>query len=53
MEWFRNRSEAKVVIETWRRQYNEARPHSSLGQQAPAAFRKYCGIAAEPAATFQ
>lgn len=23
MEWFRNRNEAKVVIETWRRHYNE------------------------------
>ena len=40
MEWFRNRHEAKVVIETWRRHYNEVRPHSSLGQQTPAAFRK-------------
>jgi hypothetical protein len=47
MEWFRNRNEAKVVIETWRRHYNEVRSHSSLGQQAPAAFRKSCGIAAK------
>ncbi len=29
-EWFRNRKEAKVVSETWRRHYNEVRPHSSL-----------------------
>ena len=53
MEWFRNRNEAKVVIETWRRHYNEVRPHSSLGQQTPAAFRKSCGIAAKPEANFQ
>lgn len=53
MEWFRNRNEAKVVIETWRRHYNEVRPHSSLGQQTPAAFRRSCGIAAKPEATFQ
>jgi putative transposase len=23
LEWFRSRAEAKVVIETWRRHYNE------------------------------
>ena len=53
MEWFRNRNEAKVVIETWRRHYNEVRPHSSLGQQTPAAFRMSCGFAAKTEAIFQ
>ena len=38
LEWFRGRAEAKVVIETWRRHYNEVRPHSSLGYLTPAAF---------------
>src|SRR5690606_19900736 len=38
LEWFRSRAEAKVVIETWRRHFNEVRPHSSLGYQTPAAF---------------
>lgn len=38
LEWFRSRSEAKVVIETWRRHFNEVRPHSSLGYRTPAAF---------------
>jgi putative transposase len=38
MEWFRSRAEAKVVIEAWRRHYNEVRPHSSLGYLTPAAF---------------
>jgi len=38
MEWFRSRVEAKVVIEDWRRQYNEVRPHSSLGKMTPSAF---------------
>lgn len=28
--------EARVVIETWRRQYNTVRPHSSLGNRPPA-----------------
>jgi transposase InsO family protein len=30
MEWFRNRLEAKVVIEDWRKHYNDVRSHSSL-----------------------
>lgn len=29
--------EAKVVIEAWRRHYNEVRPHSSLGGRPPLA----------------
>ena len=39
LEWFSNRAEAKVVIEHWRRHYNECRPHSSLGYQTPAQVR--------------
>ena len=38
LEWFLSRAEAKVVIESWRRHYNEVRPHSSLGYLTPAAF---------------
>ena len=39
-EWFRNRVEAKVVIQQWRRHYNVDRPHSSLDYLTPAAFKK-------------
>lgn len=53
MEWFRNRIEAKVVIEQWRRHYNEIRPHSSLGNQTPAAFKKSCSSTTQPRAVFQ
>jgi len=38
LEWFRSRAEAKVLIEEWRRHYNEVRPHSSLGYLTPNAF---------------
>lgn len=38
MEYFRNRQEARVVIEQWRRHYNEVRPHSALGYLTPAQF---------------
>ena len=41
-EWFRSRREAAAIIETWRKRYNEYRPHSSLGYLTPIEFkRKY------------
>ena len=40
MEWFRNRIDAKIVIETWRQHYNEVRPHSSLGNLTPCEFKQ-------------
>ena len=39
LEWFRNRSDAKIVIESWRRHYNATRPHPSLGYLTPARFK--------------
>ena len=39
LQWFRNRVDAKVGIEQWRRHYNEIRPHSSLGYLTPAEFK--------------
>ena len=41
MEWFRNRTEARVLIELWRRHYNDERPHSSLGYRTPIEFRNH------------
>ena len=35
-EIFYTLKEAQVVIENWRRHYNEARPHSALGFRPPA-----------------
>src|ERR1700733_6177364 len=31
MQWFKNRIDAKILIEEFRRQFNETRPHSALG----------------------
>ena len=53
MEWFRTRTEAKVMIEMWRLHYNDVRPHSSLGKQTPTAFSRSCGIVAKPEAILQ
>jgi putative transposase len=39
LQWFRNRVEARVGIEQWRRHYNEVRPHSSLGYLTPMEFK--------------
>ena len=36
-ELFHSLSEARVVLEDWRRLYNHERPHSALGYQVPAA----------------
>ena len=35
-EIFTTLKEAKVLIEQWRQEYNQVRPHSSLGYQPPA-----------------
>jgi putative transposase len=52
-EWFRSRAEAKVIIETWRRHYNEVRPHSSLGYLTPNEFMARQENAASRQATGQ
>ena len=38
-EWFANRVEAAVLIERYRRHFNEARPHSGLGYRTPIEAR--------------
>ena len=40
MQWFKNRIDAKILIEEFRREYNEVRPHSSLGQLTPVEFKQ-------------
>jgi putative transposase len=37
-QWFNNLTQARSVISTWRQDYNEVRPHSSLGRIPPAKF---------------
>jgi putative transposase len=37
-EVFHSVKEAKVIVENWRLEYNNHRPHSSLGYMTPAAF---------------
>ena len=42
LEWFRNRTDARIVTESWRRHFNEVRPHSNLGNLTPAEFKRRC-----------
>jgi putative transposase len=36
--WFRGLDEARDVIESWRQDYNDVRPHSSLGDRTPSEY---------------
>ncbi len=36
--WFSSVREARDIIEIWRRDYNEVRPHSSLDNLSPMEF---------------
>jgi putative transposase len=38
VNWFASLAEAKVLIEAWRRDYNESRPHSALKNLTPSEF---------------
>lgn len=38
--WFQNLFDARRKIAAWREEYNDERPHSSLGYLAPAAFAR-------------
>jgi putative transposase len=40
MHAFHSVSEARVMLAAYRRQYNEERPHSSLGYRTPAEFKR-------------
>jgi putative transposase len=39
--WFLTLQEAQELIEAWRKEYNEVRPHSSLDGKTPAEFIQY------------
>lgn len=50
--WFVSLEHAKAALSTWRRDYNEVRPHSSLAQLTPSAFaarlREYGSLQTHP-----
>ena len=46
--WFASLSDAKETIEGWRTDYNEARPHESLGYLAPSEFARLGRVEKRP-----
>lgn len=43
VHWFASLPEAQEVIEAWRADYNESRPHTSLRDMTPAEFARQAG----------
>ncbi|MGB9450599.1 MAG: integrase core domain-containing protein, partial [Candidatus Acidiferrum sp.] len=37
---FMSLTETQQIVETWRREYNESRPHRALGEKTPHEFAK-------------
>jgi putative transposase len=49
--WFCDLKEAKQLIESWRREYNESRPHASLGDRTPSEFASESAVSRALTAT--
>jgi len=52
-EVFDSIRDASALGTAWRQEYNEVRPHSSLGYRTPAEFSRTCGPSAPASATPQ
>jgi putative transposase len=50
--WFGTLAEARQTIEAWRKDYNEVRPHSSLGNRTPQEFTARGAALWSPTAPF-
>jgi|ERR1700682_117756 len=48
--WFGNLFEARAKIAAWKEEYNEERPHSSLGYVAPREFARRVAALRSPTA---
>jgi len=53
MEVFASGKEAQMIVEAWRKDYNERRPHSSLGYQTPAEFADRSGSSSRATPSFR
>jgi putative transposase len=47
--WFESIADARAVVESWRVEYNESRPHRALGEVPPAEFARRFRARPEPA----
>ncbi|MCS3476093.1 putative transposase [Bradyrhizobium elkanii] len=46
--WFLSLADAEEKVETWRRYYNEERPHGSIGNQPPILLQNHVGVTSPP-----
>lgn len=51
IHWFETLAEAKQLIEGWRREYNESRPHRALNERTPSEFACQFAASCELTAT--
>jgi len=51
--WFLTLGEARETIEAWRRDYNEVRPHTALGNRTPQEFTGIVAALRSPTAPFE
>jgi putative transposase len=51
--WFIGLEDARRSIEAWRQDYNQVRPHSSLGNQTPQEFAARGAALRSPTAPFE
>ncbi len=47
---FSSLDEARIVLAAWRKDYNEVRPHSAIGNNSPIALMKPIGATSPPMA---
>jgi putative transposase len=51
-KWFESLDDARQALQAWRWDYNEVRPHSSLGDMPPSAFAaRIQGLQPDPCST--
>ncbi len=46
--WFPSPADAREKLETWRRDYNDVRPHSAIAYKVPSALHNPGGVASPP-----
>jgi putative transposase len=46
--WFLTLADAREKLEHWRRDYNEVRPHSSIGNKPPITLTNHAGATSAP-----
>lgn len=42
--WFTSLADARQIIEGWRRDYNQTRPHSSLDSLTPLSLQRFISL---------